>query len=64
MKIRMLFGTYHNPGEDRPRVDLEVGSIQDLPEATAAALIAEGRAEATEPVPSKTPRTKKVDDGI
>jgi hypothetical protein len=45
MKVRMIFGTYIDPGDDKPLKDLPVDSEQDLPDAVAKDLIDQGRAE-------------------
>jgi len=52
MKVRMIFGTFIDPGDDKPMKDLPVDTEQDLPAEIAKALVAQGRAEPV--VPAKT----------
>lgn len=53
MKVRMIFGTYIDPGDDKPLKELLVDTEQDLPDAVANDLIVQGRCEPLTPVKDK-----------
>jgi hypothetical protein len=50
MKVRMIFGSFvPNPDPDKADIEHPAGTTPDLDDATAKALIEEGRAEPIEP---------------
>lgn len=53
MKVRMIFGTLIDQGEDKPLKDLPVDTEHDLPNEVAKQLIEQGRAEPLTPVKDK-----------
>ena len=54
MKVRMIFGSFvPNPDPDKADIEHPAGTTPDLDDATAKALIEEGRAEPLEPKKGK-----------